>query len=214
MMRGRPQDQKWVENRIGRPVLWEQSTLRTTRRYDGSTRVFDGSPEDRGRLYRPGRQIRALLTSDKSTKEHGIAGAVERGEAFMTFDSALPIGPEDRITFLDMPVYQEVELHRGAGATDSFPTTMRVKMIQFVQNDSANFEKATDWRIVRNNNRDIIELDWSQAIQAPTTGEKYIVAAEILPAWIVAGQPLTRSFGTKQLLKKALLRRDDGGIRR
>lgn len=214
MMRGRSQDRIWMNNRIGRPVLWEQSTLRTTRRYDGSTRAFDGNPRDRGRFYRPGRKIKALLTADKSKKKHDLPGAVEQGQALMTFDAALPIGPEDRITFLDMPVYREIEMERGSGATDVLPTSIRVAILHFVQDDNETYEKADDWRIVRGANKDIIELDWSQAIQAPLAGEKYIIAAEVLPVWIVSTQPVTRSFGTSQLLKHAILLRYDGGVGR
>ena len=177
--RGRPGDRRWIQ-RIGRPVLWERSSLRTSRRYDGATPFFEGDNTDRGHRYEPGHRIKALLTSDNRKKEFDLPGAIEAGRAMMTFFADLDIGAQDRITFLDMELRQEIEIERGAGSEDLFHPSLRIKEVLLVVASEVAYVMGQDHRLKRAGGL-VGGLDWSQAINAPAAGDKIVLHVLIQP---------------------------------
>lgn len=211
---GRRIDKSWLR-RIGRPVQWEQAILRSGRRYDGATKFFEGEPEDRGYLYSAPKNTLALLTSDRRDESFEVQGSWEKGSCMMTFDADLEIGPQDRITFLDMPVRMELELERGAGDTDSPSDALAIEKILAVRDDGKTYTAGSDFRIERSNGL-ITALDWSAGVNAPVTGDHYGLLVTLRPRWIVDEPPMVRSFGAgkrNQLLKRCTLHREDRRLR-
>ena len=186
--------------------------LPSGRRYDGATDFLDGDISDRGYEYQPGKRIKALLTADNRKKKFELPGAIEDGRAMMTFDADLDIGPQDRITFLDMEVRQELELTRGASTLDTVPLYPRVREIQLLRSGTVTYTAGKDYRLVWGGGL-VIGIDWSNATASPTTGARYVMQALVSASWIVEDQPMVRSFGTKQLPKRAILMRDDPRVR-
>lgn len=204
---GRRIDRTFIASN-GRPVLWEKAILRTDRRYDGAVPFFKGSAEDRGYHYEAPQQIKALLTSDARKQSFDPQGSRDSGAAQITFDAALEIGPQDRITFLDMPVREEMELVRGAGGTDLFRPGVRVVEVLALRDDTQAYSLTTDARPIPVDQL-ITGLDWSSALNAPSAGERYGMLLSLQPSWIVEDQPRIRGFGQVQLLKTAHLLRND-----
>lgn len=210
--RGRGVDRRWLK-RIGRPVLWERSSLLTNRRYDGATPFFEGNPVDRGYKYEQGRRISALLTSDNRKKEFDLAGAIESGRAMMTFDAALEIGPQDRVTFLDMSIRQEIELERGVGTQDLFASHPRVVGLQMVRGGAIDpFVEGQHYRLIRAEGI-VAGIEWVTGANQPLSGQKYLIHAAVQPSWIVSDQPMVRGFAQDQLPGRAILLRDDSRVR-
>lgn len=207
--------------RVGRPILWEQAILRTSKRYDGSVPFFAGEPEDRGYHYSPPKKLKALLTSDNRRQAFDVEGAWESGRAMMTFDAALDIGPQDRITFLDLPVRQELELQRGAGSTDEVPDDLSVVSLLAVRDDGRVYILGQDYQLqftrdpVTEENL-VAGIDWSPSQDPPAASSGYGLLVKIRPVWIVQGPPMIRALGPgkrNQLPKRANLVRDDRRIR-
>lgn len=209
--RGRRSDKIWLQ-RVGRDVLWEQALLRPNRRYDGSRDFTAGEPRDRGYNYEEPKKIKGIVTSSKRGVAFELASAMEDGRCRITYDPDLPIGDQDRITFLTLPVRSNIELLREAGDVDEIPLAFQIVEILTIRDETRTYKANRDFRVVMTGDL-VTGLDWSQGESAPAEGERFGLLIYMRPVWIVQGNPKERSFGEKQLLPRVDLVLDDGRIR-
>lgn len=197
-------------------MWWEQALLRPSHTADGRGKFFEGTAQDRGYLYQAARKVYALITSDDRDESFDVEAAWMNGKCNMTFSADLGIGPQDRITFLDMPVRTSEEVERGSGASDALVSRLgATEVLAIVGADNTLYRAGFDYQLTYNANKTIASIVWGGA-DAPTAGDPYAVHLNVRPQWIVKDHPKIRSFGAGkrgQLPKKVTLIADDQRVR-
>ena len=91
-------------------------------------------------------KISGIVTSDDQDEAFDIAGAWRLGRCNFTCSAKLDIGPQDRITFLDMPIRTSEEITRGAGAADILPLILvQPEVVGIVDGDGTVYRAGFDF---------------------------------------------------------------------
>lgn len=207
-------DDRWLRNpKVARFVWWERGLLRPGHTHDGRGQFFEGAPQDRGYTYMPAKKISGIVTSDDQDEAFDIAGAWRLGRCSFTCSAKLDLGPQDRITFLDMPIRTSEEITRGAGAADILTSYLgATEVVGIVDGDGTVYRAGFDFQLSYSADRTISEIRW-EGTDAPTTSTVYAVHLNVRPRWIIKDQPKTRSFGKNQLPLRVTLIADDQRVR-
>lgn len=213
MRRSRPIDERWLRSRrVARTVLWERAFLRPTP--DGRGRFYEGEGENRGYSYMTPQRITGIVSSDSREEAFDVAGAWAQGSCSFTCSATLDLGPQDRISFLDMPIRLSEQISRGDTVSDALDSYLSAVEVVGIVDETGNIYRAGfDFQLSYYTDKSISAIRW-EGNEAPSSGALYAVHLNVRPRWIVGDFPKTRSFGRSQLPLNVRLLADDPRVRK
>lgn len=205
---GRYADRRLVEAR-GRRCLWQQAILAPQQRTDGQQDYSAG--DGRGYIYVSSQPLKVLFTSDSRDESFDMYGAWERGQCTATVAAHIEIGDQDRLTVLDYPVRDSLQLVRGSTTRDEI-RQRSVTSILRVHDGTTEYAVGTACQLYTDADG-VSFVEWLTG--GPSAGTRYSILLMTRPVWVVIGHPMVRGFSGKnkdRLPHKITLKRLDMAV--
>lgn len=187
---GRYIDRKLID-RVGRRCSWEQAILAPQQRADGQQDYSVG--DVRGYLYAPAQTFKILVHGDNRDENFSLQGAWEKGSCEGTVPAHRDVGDQDRITILDYPVRDAIQLVRGATSRDVI-RQHSVLSLGLLTDGSTFYQVGAAFQLYTDANG-VSYVEW--LADAPPEGTRYTVLMQINTVWVVTGHPMVRGFSGK-----------------